>query len=60
MGVFFRLVLRQTLFGRGAGTNLNQDGTLANSAFFGQPLKKVISFFEVFFKNHFLKFTIFG
>ncbi|KAI1704146.1 AMOP domain-containing protein [Ditylenchus destructor] len=35
-GVFFRLVLRQTLFGRGAFTNLNQDGSIASSAFFGQ------------------------
>lgn len=34
-GVFFRLMMRQTLFGRGTGTNLNADGTIAQSAFFG-------------------------
>ncbi|KAI6202665.1 hypothetical protein M3Y99_01865900 [Aphelenchoides fujianensis] len=35
-GVFFRLVLRQSLFGRGVNTQLNADGTIAQSAFFGQ------------------------
>ncbi|KAI3420018.1 hypothetical protein GPALN_003355 [Globodera pallida] len=35
-GVFFRLMMRQSLFGRGVGTNLNVDGTIMQSAFFGQ------------------------
>lgn len=39
-GVFFRLVLRQSLFGRGP-TNLNTDGTIAASSFFGMQPSQV-------------------
>jgi hypothetical protein len=44
-GVFFRLMMRQSLFGRGAGTNLNPDGTIAQSAFFGMSPSQVSSRF---------------
>ena len=40
-GVFFRLMMRQSLFGRGAGTNLNPDGTIAQSTFFGMSPSQV-------------------
>jgi hypothetical protein len=46
-GVFFRLMLRQSLFGRGANTQLNQDGTIAQSAFFGQSPTQVIYFLKI-------------
>ncbi|KAK6043188.1 hypothetical protein COOONC_19306 [Cooperia oncophora] len=35
-GVFFRLMMRQSLFGRGSGGNLNLGGSY-QSSFFGQP-----------------------
>uniref|UniRef100_A0A914Y0L5 Protein mesh n=1 Tax=Panagrolaimus superbus TaxID=310955 RepID=A0A914Y0L5_9BILA len=35
-GVFFRLVLRQSLFGRGSNLNINPEGSIQPSGFFGQ------------------------
>lgn len=35
-GVYYRLILRQSLFGRGSGSNLNFGGTMQQSSFFGQ------------------------
>jgi len=34
-------MIRQSLFGRGVNTQLNQDGTIAQSAFFGQAPSQV-------------------
>lgn len=35
-GVFFRLILRQSLFGRGSLSNINPEGSIQPSGFFGQ------------------------
>ncbi|MFH4982959.1 hypothetical protein AB6A40_009668 [Gnathostoma spinigerum] len=39
-GVYYRLVLRQSLFGRGSGSNMNFGGTMQSSSFFGQSVSK--------------------
>ncbi|VDK19911.1 unnamed protein product [Anisakis simplex] len=39
-GVYYRLVLRQSLFGRGSGSNMNFGGTMQRSSFFGQSATK--------------------
>ncbi|VDN05857.1 unnamed protein product [Thelazia callipaeda] len=36
-GVYYRLMLRQSLFGRGNNVNMPYGGTVQQSAFFGQP-----------------------
>ncbi|KAK6750201.1 hypothetical protein RB195_002288 [Necator americanus] len=35
-GIFYRLILRQSLFGRESGSNMNLGGTMQSSSFFGQ------------------------
>ncbi|KAL6740583.1 hypothetical protein Aduo_013927 [Ancylostoma duodenale] len=35
-GIFYRLILRQSLFGRESGSNMNLGGTMQGSSFFGQ------------------------
>lgn len=40
-GVFFRLMLRQSLFGRGTNNQMSPDGSIAQSAFFGQSPTQV-------------------
>uniref|UniRef100_A0AC35TJC3 Protein mesh n=1 Tax=Rhabditophanes sp. KR3021 TaxID=114890 RepID=A0AC35TJC3_9BILA len=35
-GVFFRLVLRQSMFGQQSGSNINQQQSMTQSSFFGQ------------------------
>uniref|UniRef100_A0A183E7Y4 NIDO domain-containing protein n=1 Tax=Gongylonema pulchrum TaxID=637853 RepID=A0A183E7Y4_9BILA len=39
-GVYYRLILRQSLFGRGTNTNMPYGGTMQQSSFFGQPASK--------------------
>ncbi|PAV63215.1 hypothetical protein WR25_27028 [Diploscapter pachys] len=36
-GVYYRLILRQSLFGRESGSNMNLGGAMYQSSFFGQP-----------------------
>lgn len=36
-GVYYRLILRQSLFGQESGANLNQGPSMQRSGFFGQP-----------------------
>lgn len=36
-GVYYRLIMRQSMFGRGSNSNINQEGnTMPESAYFGQ------------------------
>ncbi|KJH47203.1 AMOP domain protein [Dictyocaulus viviparus] len=35
-GIYYRLILRQSLFGRESGSNMNLGGTMQQSSFFGQ------------------------
>lgn len=43
-GVFFRLMMRQSLFGRGSGSNMNLGGSY-QSSFFGQSASVVRNVF---------------
>lgn len=36
-GVYYRLIMRQSMFGRGSNSNINQEGnTMPESTYFGQ------------------------
>lgn len=54
-GVYYRLMLRQSLFGRGSNANMPFDNTMEQSSFFKQPASQVClpkfskpKFFEIF------------
>lgn len=40
-GVYYRLMLRQSLFGRGSNVNIPIGGTMEQSSFFRQPASQV-------------------
>ncbi|KAH7729324.1 AMOP domain-containing protein [Aphelenchoides avenae] len=39
-GVYYRLIMRQSMFGRGTNTNIPQEPTMTESAFFGSRFQK--------------------
>lgn len=39
-GVYYRLIMRQSMFGRGSNSNINQEGnTMPESAYFGHQFQ---------------------
>lgn len=39
-GVYYRLVMRQSMFGRGSNNNVPEPGTMQQSSIFGQSFKR--------------------